>query len=80
MGIRALRLVAGTAAVAATASRSWRRCSLIGSYRGTLYYFWQASGGTVWHRQQVSAKAGAAPLVPPSIAAQRINPVPRPTR
>ena len=47
---------------------------LTGPYRGTLYYFWQASGGTVWHRQQVSAKAGAAPLVPPSIAAQRINP------
>jgi len=47
---------------------------LTGSYRGTLYYFWQASGGTVWHRQQVSAKAGVAPLVPPSIAAQRINP------
>jgi hypothetical protein len=47
---------------------------LTGSYRGTLYYFWQASGSTVWHRQQVSAKAAAAPLVPPSIAAQRINP------
>jgi hypothetical protein len=47
---------------------------LTGSYRGTLYYFWQASGSTVWHRQQVSAQAAAAPLVPPSIAAQRINP------
>jgi len=47
---------------------------LTGSYRGTLYYFWQAPGSTVWHRQQVSAKAAAAPLVPPSIAAQRINP------
>jgi hypothetical protein len=47
---------------------------LTGSYRGTLYYFWQAPGSTVWHRQQVSAEAGVAPLVPPSIAAQRLNP------
>lgn len=32
---------------------------LTGAYRGTLYYFWQAAGGTVWHRQQVSAKAAS---------------------
>jgi hypothetical protein len=43
---------------------------LTGSDRGTLYYFWQAPGSTVWHRQQVSAVAAVAPLVPPSIAAQ----------
>jgi hypothetical protein len=43
-----------------------------GTDRGTLYYFWQAAGGTVWHRQQVSAIAAAAPLVPPSIAGQKV--------
>ncbi len=46
---------------------------LTGKDRGTLYYFWQGAGSTVWHRQQVSTVAGVAPLVPPSIAAQRIH-------
>ena len=41
-----------------------------GPERGTLYYFWQASGGTTWHRQQVSAYAAVAPNQAVSIAAQ----------